>query len=150
MTALHQAGRWDAVVAAAQQLARLDPDNPDPGGIVSDAQAKIREADLADRYAQALNELDQQQWQQAADLFAAIEQEHPGYRDAAALLKTAQRQRDLSAWSDQAAAAAGTTIGTLRSSPWKPCVRSIPPMATLVHGWNRHGPPSDAAHWSTK
>jgi YVTN family beta-propeller protein len=91
MTALHQAGRWDAVVAAAQELARLDPDHPDPGGIVSDAQAKIREADLADRYTQALNELDQQQWQQAADLFAGIEQEQPGFRDAAALRNAASQ-----------------------------------------------------------
>ena len=68
MTALHQAGRWNAVVAAAGELARIDPDNSDPGGIVSDAQAKIREAELADRYAPALNHLDQEQWQQAADL----------------------------------------------------------------------------------
>jgi tetratricopeptide (TPR) repeat protein len=91
MTALHQAGRWDAVVAAAQQLARLDPDNPDPGGIVSDAKAKIRDADLAERYVQALNHLDQEDWQQAAELFTAIEQEQPGFRDATALLKTAQQ-----------------------------------------------------------
>ena len=93
MTALHQAGRWQAVVAAAEELARLDPDHPDLGGIVSDAQAKIREADLADRYAQALNHLDQEHWQQAVELFTAIEQEQPGFRDAAALLMTAQRQR---------------------------------------------------------
>ncbi len=92
MTALHQAGRWNAVVAAARELARIDPDNSDPGGIVSDAQAKIREAEPADRYAQALNYLDQEQWQQAADLLAAIEQEQPGYRDADALLKTAQQK----------------------------------------------------------
>jgi serine/threonine protein kinase len=92
MTALHQAGRWDAVVAAARELARIDPDNSDPGGIVSAAQAKIREAQLPDRYAQALNHLDQEQWQQAADLLATVEQEHPGYRDAAALLKTAQQK----------------------------------------------------------
>jgi hypothetical protein len=92
MTALHQAGRWNAVVAAAQELARIDPDNPDPGGIVSDAQAKIREAEHSDRYALALNHLDQEQWQQAVDLLAGIEQEQPGYRDAAALLKTAQQQ----------------------------------------------------------
>ena len=39
-------------------------------------------------------------------LFTAIEQEQPGYRDAAALLTTAQRQRDLAQWSDQAAEAA--------------------------------------------
>ena len=92
MTALHQAGRWQAVVAAAEELARLDPDHPDPGGIVSDAQAKIREADLADRYAQALNHLDQEHWQQAAELFTAIEQEQPGFRDAAALLTIAQQK----------------------------------------------------------
>jgi outer membrane protein assembly factor BamD (BamD/ComL family) len=53
MTALHQAGRWDAVVAAAEELARLDPDHPDPNGIVSDAQAQIREAQLANRYVEA-------------------------------------------------------------------------------------------------
>ena len=92
MTALHHAGRWNAVLAAARELARIDPDNSDPGGIVSAAHAKIREAELPDRYAQALNHLDQQQWQQAADLLAAIEQEQPGYRDADALLKTAQQK----------------------------------------------------------
>ena len=56
---------------------------------------------------QARNHLDQEDWQQAADLFTAIEQEQPGYREAAALVTTAQRQRDLAAWSDQAEAAAG-------------------------------------------
>ena len=107
MTALHQAGRWKEVLAAAEKLAQLDPDHPDPGGIVSDAQAKIRDAQLAEQYAQALNHLDQQHWQQAAELFSAIEQEQPGYRDAAALLKTADQQRDLAGWLDQAEAAAG-------------------------------------------
>jgi hypothetical protein len=91
MTALHQAGRWKEVVAAAEKLAQLDPDHPDPGGIVSDAQAKIRDAQLAEQYAQALNHLDQQHWQQAAEVFTAIEQEQPGYRDATSLLKTAQQ-----------------------------------------------------------
>ncbi|WP_169813278.1 CHAT domain-containing protein [Nocardia vaccinii] len=92
MTALHQARRWKAVVAAAEELARLDPDHPDPGGIVSDSHAKIAEAELADRYAQALNHLDQQHWQQAAELFAAIERDHPGYRDVAALRTTSQHK----------------------------------------------------------
>ncbi|HTY31280.1 hypothetical protein [Mycobacterium sp.] len=50
----------------------------------------MAEEDLADRYAQALNELDQQHWQQAAEMLAAIEQERPGYRDVAALLTTVQ------------------------------------------------------------
>ncbi|OBH56013.1 LpqN/LpqT family lipoprotein [Mycobacterium sp. E2479] len=92
MTALHQAGQWDAVVAAARELARIDADDCDPGGIVSDARAKIREAELADRYAQALDHLDHEQWQQAAGLLAAIEQEQQGYRAAAALLETAEQK----------------------------------------------------------
>ena len=107
MTALHQAGRWKEVLAAAEKLAQLDPDHPDPGGIVSDAQAKIRDAQLAEQYAQALNHLDQQHWQQAVEVFTAIEQEQPGYRDATSLLKTAEQQRHLAAWLDQAEAAAG-------------------------------------------
>ena len=63
-------------------------------------QAKIatrRQAELANRYAQGVNHLDQQEWRQAVEVFATIEQEQPGYRDAAALLATAQRQRDLAA-----------------------------------------------------
>ena len=92
MTALHQAGRWNAVVAAARELARIDPDNSDPGGIVSDAQAMIREAELAHWYAQAFNHLDQEQWQQAAGLLSEIEEEEPRYRAPAALLETAQQE----------------------------------------------------------
>ena len=99
MTALHQAGQWDAVVAAAQELAGFDPEHPDPGGIVSDAKAKIRHADLAERYGQ--------EWAQAAELFSAIEQQQPGYRDAAAFVKDAEQQRQLAAWLDQAKTAAG-------------------------------------------
>ena len=53
MTALHQAGRWDAVLAAAEELARVHRDHPDPGGIVS-ARPQEREAELADRYVQGL------------------------------------------------------------------------------------------------
>jgi outer membrane protein assembly factor BamD (BamD/ComL family) len=106
VTALHQAGRWNEVVAAAKELGQLDPDHPDPGGMISDAQAKIRDNQLAERYAQGLEQFDRGHWQHAIDLFAAIEQEQPGYPDVAGLLTKAQRQRELAAWSDQAAAAA--------------------------------------------
>jgi len=91
MTVLHQAGQWNGVVAAGRELARIDPGNPDPDGMVSDAQAKLGEDELANRYAQALNHLDDEQWQPAADLLAAIEQQQPGYRDAGALLNTARQ-----------------------------------------------------------
>jgi Probable lipoprotein LpqN/CHAT domain len=92
ITALHQAGRWKEVLAAAEELCQLDPDNPDPGGMVSDARAKLREAELADRFAQGVDHLQQAHWKEANRAFTAIEQEQPGYRDAAALLKAAQQK----------------------------------------------------------
>ena len=108
MTALHQAGQWEAVVAAAQELARLDPDNPDPGGIVSDAQAKIREAELADRYAQALNHLDRGR---LAASSRPVRARSSRSSRATATPPRCSRQPNDSAiwprWSDQAAAAGG-------------------------------------------
>ena len=92
ITALHQAGRWKEVLAAAEELCRLDPDNPDLGGMVFDARAKLREAELADRFAQGVDHLQQAHWKEAIRAFTAIEQEQPGYRDAAALLKTAHQK----------------------------------------------------------
>jgi hypothetical protein len=54
--------------------------------------ADIRDAQLAERYAQGVDHLKQQHWQQAVEVFGAIEQERPGYRDAAALLTIARRR----------------------------------------------------------
>src|SRR5271165_1685654 len=132
ITALHQAGRWKEVLAAAEKLAHLEPDHPDPGGIVSDAQAKIRDAQLAEQYAQALNHLDQQHWQQAVEVFTAIEQEQPGYRDATSLLKTAQQQRDLAGWLDQAEAAAG-------HDDWDTAVTALENLCALDPGYRDAG-----------
>ena len=84
ITALHQAGRWKAVVTAAQELARLDPDDADPGGIVSDAQAKIIDAELADKYRLAIDAQASSDWSTAIRLYTSILDTEPGYRDAAA------------------------------------------------------------------
>ena len=124
MTALHHSGQWDAVVAAAQELAGLDPEHPDPGGIVSDAKAKIFQADLSERSGQA--------WAQAAEVFTAIEQEQPGYRDAAALLKAAEQQRDLAGWLDQAEAAAG-------HDDWDTAVTALENLCALDPGYRDAG-----------
>jgi serine/threonine protein kinase len=134
MTALHQAGQWNAVVAAAHELARIDPDNSDPGGIVSDAQAEIREAELADRYAQALNHLDQEQWQQAAGLLAAIEQEQPGYRDAAALLETAEQKLPETAEVTQRVTPPSRPL-PLTTAPAPPRTATPPDFAAVQRRW---------------
>ena len=59
--------------------------------MVSNARLKVREAELADRYAQGVSHLNQERWQDAVAVFTAIEQEQPGYRDAAALRKEAEQ-----------------------------------------------------------
>jgi len=126
MAVLHQAGRWNAVLAAARELARIDPDNSDPGGIVSDAQVKVREAEFSDRYAQALNHLDREQWEQAADMLAAIEQEERGYRDADTLLKTArQKLRETTEVTQRVAPPSRTTTPT-------PATTTSPPVPAAV------------------
>lgn len=91
VTLLHRSGKWHEVVAKADELARLDPGDPDPGGMVADAREKLRQADLADRYARGVDLLHQAQWKEAIRTFVAIEDEEPGYRDTSALISAAQK-----------------------------------------------------------
>ena len=91
VTLLHRSGKWQEVVAKADELARLDPGDPDPGGMVADAREKVRQADLADRYARGVDLLHQAQWKEAIRTFVAIEDEEPGYRDTSALINAAQK-----------------------------------------------------------
>jgi len=88
ITALHRARRWSAVIAASEQLHQIDPSQPDPAGMLADARQQLADEGIADRYADALRLLDAGEREAAATLFAAIEQERPGYRDATALLAT--------------------------------------------------------------
>ena len=91
VTALHRSEKWQEVVAKADELARLDPGDPDPGGMVADARARLRQADLANRYARGVELLQKAQWREAIRAFTAIEQEQPGYRDTSALISAAQK-----------------------------------------------------------
>ena len=89
ITALYRARRWKAVLAAGEQLRQIDPSQPDPDGMLADARQQLADEDIADRYVHGLRLLDAGEYESAATLFAAIEQERPGYRDATALLATA-------------------------------------------------------------
>jgi parallel beta-helix repeat protein len=89
ITALHRARRWKAVIAAGDQLHQLDPTKPDPRGMLADARRQLADEDFAGRYAEGLRLLDAGDREPAATVFAAIEQERPGYRDATALLASA-------------------------------------------------------------
>jgi WD40 repeat protein/tetratricopeptide (TPR) repeat protein len=91
---LHAAQRWEAAIAAGQELAKFDPATPDPDGLITQAQEALAEEVLAARYATGLRQCDSQDWQAAVDTFTGIEQDRPGYRDTPALLvQLQQRQR---------------------------------------------------------
>jgi nitrous oxidase accessory protein NosD len=57
--------------------------------MLADARQQLADEDIAGRYAHGLRLLDAGEHESAATLFAAIEQERPGYRDATALLAAA-------------------------------------------------------------
>ena len=151
MTALHQAGRWKDVLPPAEELgAAWTPTNPDPGGMVSDAQAKLGEAELADRYAQGVNHIKQAHWQKAVAVFTYIEQEQPGYRDTPALLMRLSYGAIWPRGLIRQPPPQHARTGTLLSAHWRKFLRSIRATGTLVPDWSRHGQPSDSAHSSTK
>jgi hypothetical protein len=100
---MHHARQWQAVIAVGEQLAEIDPQLTDQNGLVSAAKTELAEKALADRYRAGLLQLDRGDRVAAAETFAAIETERPGYRDAAALLA---RARERSAEPEQQAATA--------------------------------------------
>jgi len=91
VTALYRSEKWQEVVAKADELARLDPRDPDPGGMVDDARDRLRQADLENRYARGVDLLQKAQWREAIRVLTAIEEEEPGYRDTSALISAAEK-----------------------------------------------------------
>jgi tetratricopeptide (TPR) repeat protein len=89
---MHAAGEWTAVIAISEQLAELDPSLLDPDGLVATAQTGLAEAALAERYSTGLRQMDRGDLAAAAETFAAILDERPGYRDAPALLARARER----------------------------------------------------------
>jgi ribosomal protein L7/L12 len=106
---LHEAGRWQAVVAAGDELAHLTSTTPDPDGMVTHARQRLDEADLDNRYRHAVSLLDGQQWNEAADELAAIDHTQPGYRETTTLLSRAREHL-------RPAAAAGADVESSSTS----------------------------------
>lgn len=134
---MHSARHWSAVIAIGEQLAELDPSLADPDGLVTAAQAELAEAALADRYRAGLLQLDRGDLETAAETFAAIEAERPGYRDTAALLARARGHQP-----DQTAADQQPSPGpTVPASPSQP--EPTPDQAAV----KASRPPSSKQRW---
>jgi tetratricopeptide (TPR) repeat protein len=90
---MRAAQQWTAVVAVGEQLAGIDPELADPDGLVTEARAELAEAALAERYRTGLLQLDRGDLAAAAETFAAVQAERPGYRDVVALLARSREQQ---------------------------------------------------------
>ena len=94
---LAAAGQWAAVVAAGQELARLDPMQANPDGLVGRAQAELGEARrrrLAELYNRAGQAEAAGRWDEAAAALSQLTQLDPANTDVARRL---QQLRDRSA-----------------------------------------------------
>jgi hypothetical protein len=133
VTALYRSEKWQEVVAKAGELARLEPADPDPGGMVADARDRLREVDLANRYARGVELLQKAQWTEAIRALTAIEEEQPGYRDTSALISAAQKLDE-------------TTGSQPVSTPQPASVDTPPPFESpsVITGSHRRKRPSGA------
>jgi tetratricopeptide (TPR) repeat protein len=136
---MHSARQWSAAIAIGEQLAELDPSLADPDGLVTAAQAELAEAALADHYRAGLLQLDRGDLVAAAETFAAIEAERPGYRDTAALLARARPGQPAQTDADQQPPPGLT----LPASPSQPETRT--PGQATVRKASR--PPSSRQRW---
>ena len=83
---LAAAGQWAAVVAAGQELARLDPAQANPDGLVGRAQAELAEARrrrLAELYNRAGQAEAAGRWDEAAEALSQITQLDPANTEVA-------------------------------------------------------------------
>jgi hypothetical protein len=93
---LHQAKKWDAVVAVGTQLTKLDPTDADPDGLINSARAELEAAErsrlLAARYGEALQHMDAGSWRPALKALTAVQAIEADYRDSAELLARVRRE----------------------------------------------------------
>jgi basic membrane lipoprotein Med (substrate-binding protein (PBP1-ABC) superfamily) len=98
---LFRAEQWEAVVDRFVEIAALDPEYPDPDGMLPAAEAALAEqrraADLEARYADAEAAMSTRDWDQAIRILGSLREEEPDYRDVAALLEEAGVRRDAAA-----------------------------------------------------
>jgi WD40 repeat protein/tetratricopeptide (TPR) repeat protein len=87
---LLDAGDWSAALETFSQLHDERPGYRDTAELLSRAHDVLAEADMSDRYAVGLLNLDAGEWFAAVEAFSQLHNERPGYRDTTALLTRAQ------------------------------------------------------------
>lgn len=89
ISSLSEAGQWTDVLAAIDELSRLDPTWKDPEGRANKARAELARQRTAARYAQGLDQFKNRSWAEAIATFETLWQD---YADTARLIDIARQQ----------------------------------------------------------
>ncbi len=91
---LHQAGQVQAVVNIFERMKVLDPNAPDPKGLLAKAKAALAEQQRLEKvrvtYQRGLEALEAGKWKEALKLFEQVKAQQPGYGDVEKLIKRVQ------------------------------------------------------------
>ncbi|MFN2197260.1 MAG: caspase, EACC1-associated type [Anaerolineales bacterium] len=93
---VYQAQQWQGVLNVFDQIHNIDPEYPDPDGLLDSAQAQDeaekRRAQISRLYLQGLQALDQGEWRAARALFLQVQELEPDYEATAQLLARAEEE----------------------------------------------------------
>jgi len=95
---LHQAQQWQAVVKVFKQIHIIEPNYPDPEGVLSSAQQEVdalkHQEDLNDLYSLAVRQMDAGHWQEAHELLVQVQEMEPGFQETERLLDRVEKEID--------------------------------------------------------
>lgn len=93
---VHQSQQWQGVLNVFGQIHSLDPEYPDPDGLLASAreqdEAERRRAQVSRLYLQGLQALDQGEWRAARALFLQVQELEPEYEATPQLLARAEEE----------------------------------------------------------
>ncbi len=91
---LAKAAHWKAVINVFTRIRELDPEYPDPDGLVPKAEAEAaelqRQEALSALFSRSVREMDAGNWEQARQMLAQVQELQPGYMQSEALLERAE------------------------------------------------------------
>ncbi len=87
---LFKASQWQAVIKVLGQVASIDPNYTDQDGLLPASEKEVaafrRQAELDERYTQAVRAMDARHWEDAQGLFQQLQADEPGYLETGKLL----------------------------------------------------------------
>jgi hypothetical protein len=152
---LHQTQQWQAVLDAFVRMAAIEPDCPDPEGLLPAAREEVAaQKALADRYRHANWAMEERRWEEARALLIQIQEQALGFRDTQALLAQAEaeidRQTEERRRQDRGKALLDRAQAAYQAQDWAAARAALAELATEAPGFQGAAALSDAvdrAQW---